>query len=105
MVVLMGWRSKLQLMKRGCRNSPTVPMKIIAWNCHGLRNNAIVHGLLNVQKEDPDILFLSKTKMDRARIQGFRLKLGLTNMMSKDCYGKCVGLAIFWRLGIDLHVR
>ncbi|XP_066333552.1 uncharacterized protein [Miscanthus floridulus] len=79
-------------------------MKIIAWNYRGLRNSATVHGLLNAQKEDPDILFLSKTKMDRVRIQGFRWKLGLTNMMSKGCYGKCGGLAIFWRSGIDLHV-
>lgn len=67
---------------------------------------AAVRGLLNVQKEeDPDILFLSETKMDRATIQGFRWKLGLTNMTSKDCDGKSGGLAIFWQSGIDLHVR
>jgi hypothetical protein len=40
----------------------------------------------------------------RARIQGFRWKLGLTNVMSKDCEGRSGGLAIFWRSDIDLHV-
>lgn len=43
--------------------------------------------------------------MDERRIQGFRWKLGLTNMIVKDCDGKSGGLEIFWRKEIDLHVR
>jgi exonuclease III len=66
-----------------------------------------VRGLLNIQKEeDPDILFLSETKMTGSRMEGFRWKLGLTNMVAKDCletHGG--GVAMFWRRGIDLHVR
>jgi exonuclease III len=46
-------------------------MKVIAWNCRGLGNDRAVRGLLNVQKEeDPDILFLSETKMDERKIKG-----------------------------------
>lgn len=79
-------------------------MKIIVWNCRGLGNGPAVRGLLNLQKEkDPDILFLSETKMDRNRIQGFRWKLGMTNMVVKDCEGKSGGL-VFWKKDINLHL-
>lgn len=48
-------------------------MKIIVWNCLGLGNGLAVHDLLDVQRqEDPDILFMSETKMDKDKVQGFR---------------------------------
>lgn len=45
------------------------------------------------------------TKMDERRIKGLWWKLGLTNMVVKDCEGRSGGLAIFWRKGIDVHVH
>jgi hypothetical protein len=81
-------------------------MKVIAWNYRGLGNGSAVRSLLNLQKEeDPDILFLSETKMDTRRIQGLRWRLGLTNMVVKDCNGKSGGLAIFWKSGVNFHLR
>ncbi|KAF8736177.1 hypothetical protein HU200_014374 [Digitaria exilis] len=57
---------------------------------------AAVCGLLNLQKEeDPDILFLFETKMDLKRIEGLRWKIGMTNLVVKNCKGKSGGLAIF----------
>ena len=81
-------------------------MKIIVWNCRGLGNGPAIRGLLNLQKEeDPDILFLSETKMDERGIERLRWKLGLTNMVAKDCKGKSGGLAIFWKKEINLQLR
>ena len=81
-------------------------MKLIAWNCQWLGNALAVHGLLNIQKqEDPDILFLSETKMEENKVKGFRWKLGMINCFTKDCDGRSGGLALFWKNGVDLHVR
>jgi exonuclease III len=47
-------------------------MEIVAWNWRGLGNRPTIQGILNFQKkEDPDILFLYETKMERRRIQNF----------------------------------
>lgn len=52
-------------------------MKTITWNCRWLGNGPTVRGLLNLQKEDdPDILFLSETKMDIRLIEWAELEVG-----------------------------
>jgi len=81
-------------------------MKLIAWYCRGLGTSLTIHSLLDLQKEeDPDILFLSETKMNEKRIEGLRWKLGLTNLVVKDCKGKSGGLTIFSRKDINIHLR
>ena len=41
-------------------------MSIISWNCRGLGNLRIVHALEKVvNKEEPDIVFLMETKVDK----------------------------------------
>ena len=73
-------------------------MKLITWNYRGLGNGPTIKGLLDVQKrEDPDVLFLSETRMVRDRLEGLRWKLGMPHMVAKDCCGKGGGLALFWK--------
>lgn len=43
--------------------------------------------------------------MDDNKIKGFRWKLGLTNCFTKDCTGRCGGLAVFWKNEVNLHIR
>lgn len=80
-------------------------MKIIAWNCQGLGHDPAICSLLTLQKEDPNILFLSETKMDRGKIEWLQWHLGLINMVVKDCDGRSGGLAFFWHNGINFHLR
>jgi hypothetical protein len=42
--------------------------------------------------------------MDRSRIESLRWRLGLSNMMVKDCQGRSGGLAIFWQNGINFQL-
>jgi exonuclease III len=81
-------------------------MIISAFNCRGLGNGPAVNGLLDIQKkEDPDILFLSETKLDGKRMERFKWMLGMSNMFVKDCDGKSGGLALFWKKEVNIELR
>lgn len=81
-------------------------MKLMAWNCRGLGNAPAVRGLLNCQKSVmADVLFLSETKLDEKRMQKFKFKLGMGNMVAVDCEGKGGGIAVLWRSGINVVLQ
>jgi hypothetical protein len=47
-------------------------MKLLSRNCRGLGNQPAVRGLTDLVKaKDPDILFLSETKMTEKEMDGF----------------------------------
>jgi exonuclease III len=80
-------------------------MRLAIWNSRGMGNGLAMRGLLEFQKkEDPDVLFLSETKMEQKRLEWWRWKLGMPNMMVKNCEGKSGGLVIFWKNEINLRV-
>ena len=71
-------------------------MKLVAWNGRGLGNRSAVRGLQDVKKrEDPDVLFISETKLDERRMEKFRWLLGMPNMVVCNCDGKSGGLVLF----------
>lgn len=81
-------------------------MTILAWNCRGLGNGPSVRGLLDLRKQvDPDILFLCETKLDKGRMEKLKLKLGMGNMMVRDCEGKSGGLALLWKKQVNWELH
>jgi hypothetical protein len=60
----------------------TGPMKIVAWNGRGFGNRSARRGLQDIKKrEDPDVLFLSETKLDEKRMEKFQWLLGMPNII------------------------
>jgi exonuclease III len=81
-------------------------MKRTAWNCRGMGNLVAVCTLLDLQKqEDPDILFLSKTKLNKQKMEALRWKLGLTNMVCRPSEGKSGGLVLFWHRDVEVSLK
>jgi hypothetical protein len=80
-------------------------MRIGSLNCRGLGNGPTIRGLLDFQKkEDPDILFLSETKMEEKRIDWLRWKIGMPHMIVKNPVGQSGGLTLFWKREVNLRV-
>jgi hypothetical protein len=81
-------------------------MKISSQNCWELGNQPAVQGLHDlVREEEPDILFLSETKLTEKEMERFRWSLKMPNMIVQNCRGRSGGLALFWRKGVDVSLR
>ncbi|PNT67454.1 hypothetical protein BRADI_3g27555v3 [Brachypodium distachyon] len=61
-------------------------MEIVSWNCRGLGNRPAVRRLLELQKsENPDMVFLSETRLVKSKLERIRWMLGLPNLLARDC--------------------
>jgi hypothetical protein len=81
-------------------------MKIVAQNWRGLGNQPSVRSLLELQRaEDPDILFLSETKLMEKEVESLRLKLQMAHMEVVECKGRSGGLALFWKKDVNVEMR
>jgi hypothetical protein len=81
-------------------------MKAVAQNCRGLGNQPAVNGLLELQRaEDPDILFLSETKLIEREMDPLRWRLNMPHMVVVDSNKRSGGLAMFWKKEVNVSLR
>ena len=81
-------------------------MKVISLNCQGLGNQPAVMGLLELWKaEEPYVLFLFETKLDKEEMKRIKVMLNMPNMEVKYCEGRSGGLAFFWKDDVKLTVN
>ena len=81
-------------------------MKLISWNCRGLRKFAAVIALLELQMRlKPDILFLSETHLNRARAENLRRRLCFDHMIVAESDGRSGGLLLLWKKDVKISLR
>ena len=76
-------------------------MNIISWHCWGLGNLRTVRALEKVvNKEEPHIVFLIKTKVDKKEwIDKVKERCKLKHGVFVSSNGNCGGLAYFGKMG------
>lgn len=90
--------------------APHLAMRTIAWNCRGagrasIARAKIVRALKELIREsNPDIVFLSETKIKSPKINKICDRLKFVDSWCVDSNGKSGGLVLFWRLGVELEV-
>ncbi|KAF9602068.1 hypothetical protein IFM89_024835 [Coptis chinensis] len=94
-----GWRWLTQISPQGHHEyNPRVELS-------GCRKPSTVRHLLSlIGKENPDILFLSETKLSGASMASINLQLGFPNIFSVSSCNKAGGLALLWKDNIDLNI-
>ena len=80
-------------------------MRTIARNCRGAGRASTIRALKELIREsNPDIVFLSETKIKSMRINKICDRLKFVDSWCVDADGLSGGLALFWRLGVELKV-
>ncbi|XP_042944657.1 uncharacterized protein LOC122278542 [Carya illinoinensis] len=80
-------------------------MKTLSWNSRGLGNPRGIQNLRDlVRKEDPDILFIQETRLRVSEMDRCKRSLGFENCLAVSCEGRRGGLALFWKLEVDLTI-
>jgi hypothetical protein len=56
------------------------------------------------RSESPNVFFVSETKRKSPRLDKLKISIGFIDYFCVDCVGHAGGLALFWKLGVDLEV-
>ena len=81
-------------------------MKILVWNCRGMRNPTAVRALLGIQERlKPDVLFLSETHLDMAKAGKLIWRLGFDEMEVSESDERSGGLIMLWQTGLGVSSR
>nr|CCA66036.1 hypothetical protein [Beta vulgaris subsp. vulgaris] len=82
---------------------------ILSWNCRGMGSPSALSALRRLlASENPQIVFLSETKLKSYEMESVKKKLKWEHMVAVDCEGECRkrrgGLAMLWRSEIKVQV-
>ena len=81
-------------------------MNLLSWNCRGLSNLQTVNALSEVvRKEEPKIIFLVETKLNRDWMDMVKDKCNFKNGLYVDNIGSKGGLAMLWKEEVKLDIQ
>lgn len=81
-------------------------MSTLSWNYRGLGNRRIVHALEKVvSSKDPNFIFLMKTKLVVAEMDGIKEGLKQTQGLVVPSKGQSGGLALLWKENLKVDVQ
>ena len=80
-------------------------MNLLCWNCRGLGNQPTEQELGDmIRAQDPSVVFLAETWLDKARLEEVRVRLNLGGMIEVCRETRGGGIVIFWKKGIDFSL-
>ena len=80
-------------------------MRLLSWNCRGAGRAPTVRALKAlVRYEGPDVLFVAETKVKSPKMDMLKRGMGFSFCFCVDSVGKSGGLALFWKMCIELEV-
>nr|POE51180.1 hypothetical protein CFP56_49397 [Quercus suber] len=80
-------------------------MRTFAWNCEGAGRAPTVRAIRElIHESNSEVVFLSETKSKTPRIGKISSNLKFVDFHCVEPSGRSGGLALFWRLGVDLEV-
>ncbi|KAK8335248.1 hypothetical protein V6Z12_A09G041200 [Gossypium hirsutum] len=81
-------------------------MKFLCWNCRGLGNSAKIRELKQlIAVNNPDVIFLSETKMSANDFRRVQNNCRLQNGLAVNSEGWSGGLALMWRDGMNVSIQ
>ncbi|KAF7831469.1 F-box protein interaction domain protein [Senna tora] len=85
--------------------APQAPMKILGWNCRGIRSTLTVQRLHQILAEQkPDLVFISKTLSTANIATNMMQRFGFTYSTSIYVIGKSGGMIVAWNERINISV-
>ncbi|KAB2032283.1 hypothetical protein ES319_D05G362800v1 [Gossypium barbadense] len=81
-------------------------MKFMCWNCRGLGSLAKIRELKQLLvANNPDIIFLSETKMAANEFRRVQNNCRLQNALAVNSEGRSGGLAMMWKDGMNVAIQ
>ncbi|TYH01231.1 hypothetical protein ES288_A09G041400v1 [Gossypium darwinii] len=81
-------------------------MKFMCWNCRGMGNPRKIRELKQLLgANNPDIIFLSETKMNGNDFHSVQNKCRLQNGLTVNSEGRSGGLALMWKEGTNVSIQ